>query len=69
MWRRDMWRRELQAVAACWRLNAAQTLTLATNLGDRPAAMPDMPFEPPIWGEAGDGAVPPKSTLAWISQA
>ncbi len=58
-----------RAVAACWRLNAAQTLTLACNLGDRPVAMADMPFEPPIWGKARDGPVPPKSTLAWISQA
>jgi hypothetical protein len=26
-----------------------------------------MPFETPIWGEAADGAIPPRSTLAWIS--
>jgi maltooligosyltrehalose trehalohydrolase len=58
-----------RAVAGCWRLNAAQTLTLACNLGDRPAAMVDMPFEAPIWGEVADSAIPPKSTLAWISQA
>ena len=57
------------AVAARWRLNAAQTLTLACNLGDRPVAMTDMPFETPIWGEAANGAIPPKSTLAWISHA
>jgi hypothetical protein len=56
-------------VAARWRLNAAQTLTLACNLGDRPVAMTDMPFETPIWGEAMSGGIPPKSTLAWISQA
>ena len=58
-----------RAVAARWRLNAAQTLTLGCNLGDHPIAMTDMPFEAPIWGEAENGAVPPKSTLAWISQA
>ena len=59
-----------RAVAARWRLNAAQTLTSACNLDDRPVPMADMPFEEPIWGEATDGAIiPPRSTLAWISQA
>jgi maltooligosyltrehalose trehalohydrolase len=56
-----------RAVAARWRLNAGQVLTLACNLGDRP-----MPIEAPsgiaIWGTAVDGAVPAKSTLAWISE-
>jgi maltooligosyltrehalose trehalohydrolase len=58
-----------RAVAARWRQGPAQTLTLACNLGPRPVAMPDMPFEAPIWGQAADGALPPRSTLAWISQA
>jgi maltooligosyltrehalose trehalohydrolase len=57
-----------RAVAARWRLNASQILTLAFNLGDRPADI-DVPSGLAIWGEAVDGAVPPKSTIAWISEA
>jgi maltooligosyltrehalose trehalohydrolase len=55
------------AVAARWRLNAGAVLTLACNLGDRPVPF-DTPSAPPIWGDTADGAVPPKTTLAWISQ-
>jgi maltooligosyltrehalose trehalohydrolase len=57
------------AIAAHWRLDADRTLTLACNLGDRPAAMIDMPFEAPIWGKAADHAIAPHTTLAWISQS
>jgi len=58
-----------RAVSARWRQGAAQTLTLACNLGKTPVAMPDMPFETPIWGEAAGGVIPPRSTIAWISHA
>jgi len=57
-----------RAVAARWRLNAGQVLTLACNLGDRPVRV-EAPSGAAIWGEAVDGAIPPKSTLCWISEA
>jgi maltooligosyltrehalose trehalohydrolase len=56
-----------RAVLARWRLNAGEVLTLACNLGDRPVPA-EAPSATAIWGETADGAVPPKSTLAWISQ-
>ena len=57
-----------RAVAAHWRLNASQILTLACNLDDRPVQV-EIPSGVAIWGEAVNDAVPPKSTLAWISAA
>jgi maltooligosyltrehalose trehalohydrolase len=57
-----------RAVAARWRLNAGEILTLACNLGNQPVPV-DAPAAVAIWGQAIDGMIPPKSTVAWISQA
>jgi maltooligosyltrehalose trehalohydrolase len=57
-----------RAVAARWHLNAGEILTLACNLGDQPAPV-EAPSAVAIWGQAMDGMIPPKSTVAWISQA
>jgi maltooligosyltrehalose trehalohydrolase len=57
-----------RAVAARWRLNAGEILTLACNLGDEPVPV-GIPSSVAIWGDPMNGAIPPKSTVAWISQA
>jgi maltooligosyltrehalose trehalohydrolase len=57
-----------RAVAARWRLNAGEILTLACNLGDQPVRM-EASSGVAIWGQASGGTIPPKSTIAWISQA
>jgi maltooligosyltrehalose trehalohydrolase len=53
-----------KAVVAHWRMGDGQTLILACNLGDQPAAT-QLPGGTPFWGKAASTIVP-TTTLAWL---
>jgi maltooligosyltrehalose trehalohydrolase len=54
-----------RAVFASWRLGNGALLTLVSNFGDIPVALP-LPAVSPIWGRAEDGAIQACTTAAWM---
>ena len=56
------------AVLARWQLSNGAMLVIASNFGDDPVPT-TLPREKPVWDEWRIGAIPPRTTLAWILAA